>query len=356
MSLVIASRALRVYRSWQVIRAKEGTGKMRVCLIEVGHWHAPYYYAQLAAQGIAVAAVSDGAPAVAARVGHELGCPSYTDYALMLEREAPDFVLAFGRHNEMAAIAHHLLDRKVPFGMEKPLGLSSAEVAPLAEQARRQGAFVAVPLTFRATSWVRKIRELEAPGSDIAFLGFRFMTGPVSRYYTAGCEWILTRAGAGGGCTLNLGIHFTDLFAHLTGKRPTRLWASMNSRTNHTEVEDYSLMIMEAADGTACRIETGYPLPGGAKGRAMECVVRGGQGYYEVREDEMLWVDRDARTHHIPGPTDQTSFYPLFVRDCLDALREGRPPVAGIHDNLAALQLVEAAYRGARTKQVVELL
>ena len=44
------------------------------------------------------------------------------------------------------------------------------------------------------------------------------------------------------------------------------------------------------------------------------------------------------------------------LRVYLDALREGRPPVAGIDDNLAALEVVEAAYRGARTKQVVELL
>jgi predicted dehydrogenase len=328
---------------------------MRVCLIEVGHWHSPSYYGKLSAQGIAVAAVSDHTPAVAERVGHEFDCPRYTDYAQMVEREKPDFVLAFGRHADMAGIARHLLDRKIPFGMEKPLGLSSAEVGPLAEQARRQGAFVAVPLTFRATPWVRKIRELEAPGSDLSFLGFRFMTGPVSRYYTSGSEWILTRAGAGGGCTLNLGIHFTDLFLHLTGKQPKRLWASMNSRTNRTEVEDYSLVVMEAADGTACRIETGYPLPGGAKGRAMECVLRGRRGYYEVREEEMLWVDSDAQSRRVPGPTDQTFFYASFVQDCLDALREGRRPVADIHDNLAALKLVEAAYRAAQTKQVVEL-
>ena len=328
---------------------------MRVCLIEVGHWHSPFYYAKLSSQGIAVAAVSDHTPAVAERVARELGCPGYTDYEQMVEREKPDFVLAFGRHSEMAGIARYLLDRKIPFGMEKPLGLSSAEVGPLAEQARRQGAFVAVPFTFRATPWARKIRELEAPGSDFSFLSFRFMTGPVSRYYTAGCEWILTRAGAGGGCTLNLGIHFTDLFVHLTGKPAKRRWASMNSRTNRTDVEDYSLVIMEAADGTACRIETGYPLPGGAKGRALECVLRGGQGYYEVREEEMLWVDTDAQAHHIPGPTDQTHFYAFFVKDCLDALREGRRPVADIEDNLAALELVEAAYRAARTKQVVEL-
>jgi predicted dehydrogenase len=327
----------------------------RVCLVEVGHWHARFYYEKLGSQGIDVAGVSDHVPAVAERVAAELGCASYTDHRLMVERERPEFVFALGAHRDMAGIARDLLARRLPFGMEKPLGLTSAEVAPLAGEARRQGAFVAVPLTFRALPWTQKIRELEGPGSALSFLGFRFHTGPISRYYTAGCEWILTKAGAGGGCTLNLGIHFTDLFVYLTGKAPRRLWATMNNRTHGTEVEDSSLIAIETEDGTSCRIETGYPLPGGAKGRALECVLRGRQGYYEVREHEMLWIDTDGRQHHVPGPTDQTSLYGVFIKDCVEALREGRRPVADIDDNLAAMQLVEAAYRAADTKQVVEL-
>jgi predicted dehydrogenase len=327
----------------------------RVCLIEVGHWHARFYYEKLALQGIDVAAVSDHVPAVAEKVAAELGCRNYTDHRLMVERETPDFVFALGAHRDMAGIAQDLLDRRLPFGMEKPLGLTSAEVAPLAEQARRQGAFVAVPLTFRGLGWTQRVRELEGSGSELSFLGFRFHTGPISRYHAAGCDWILTRAGAGGGCTLNLGIHFTDLFVYLTGKPPKRLWATMNNRTHGTEVEDSSVIAMEAADGTSCRIETGYPLPGGAKGRALECVLRGRQGYYEVREHAMLWIDNEGRQHHVPGPTDQTSLYAVFISDCLAALREGRPPVAGIDDNLAAMRLVEAAYRAAATKHVVEL-
>jgi hypothetical protein len=43
---------------------------------------------------------------------------------------------------------------------------------------------------------------------------------------------------------------------------------------------------------------------------------------------------------------------PLFVRDCLDALREGRAPMADLDDDLAALELVVS--RAARTTQAVE--
>ena len=46
------------------------------------------------------------------------------------------------------------------------MGLSSAEVGPLAAQARRQKAFVAVPFTYRRPAWVQKVRELEGSGAD----------------------------------------------------------------------------------------------------------------------------------------------------------------------------------------------
>ena len=130
--------------------AEEVRVSARVCLIEVSHWHAVFYYEQFRSQGIVVAGVSDHAAPAVERVARAIGGHAYTDYHAVLEREEPDFVFALGAHRDMAAIARDLLDRRLPLGMEKPLGLTSAEVAALAEQARRQGAFVAVPLTFRS--------------------------------------------------------------------------------------------------------------------------------------------------------------------------------------------------------------
>ena len=37
-------------------------------------------------------------------------------------------------------------------------------------------------------------------------------------------------------------------------------------------------------------------------------------------------------------------FYPKFVRDTLRRVRDGRPPVANLADNAAAVALIEAAY------------
>src|SRR5687767_10041127 len=96
-------------------RGHGGPVKARVCLIEVHHWHAVFYYEGLASQGIEVAAVSDRTAPAAERVAKELGSRAYTDYRAMLDREQPDFVFALGAHRDMAGIARELLDRGLPF-------------------------------------------------------------------------------------------------------------------------------------------------------------------------------------------------------------------------------------------------
>ena len=45
---------------------------MRVCFIDVGHWHSHYYYEGAASAGIEIAAVSDRKHQVAERVAGEL--------------------------------------------------------------------------------------------------------------------------------------------------------------------------------------------------------------------------------------------------------------------------------------------
>jgi hypothetical protein len=37
-------------------------------------------------------------------------------------------------------------------------------------------------------------------------------------------------------------------------------------------------------------------------------------------------------------------FYPIFVRDTLQRLKDGRKPIADLSDNAAAVALVQAAY------------
>ena len=92
---------------------------IRVAAIEVNHWHSVYDAAYLrhlvAMPDVNLAAIQDSdAGLVAKRAAEVGGPPTFTDYRKMLATTRPDFVVALGRHRQMAEIAHELLDQGFP--------------------------------------------------------------------------------------------------------------------------------------------------------------------------------------------------------------------------------------------------
>ncbi len=328
---------------------------LKACFIDVTHWHAPHYYPALQ-QLVGVAAISARNPETGREVAAGLGSRFYADWREMVLKERPDFVFSLGRHCDMAETARFLLEEGVPFAMEKPMGLNLWEVEELAALAKRKSAFVAVPFSIRMAPWVRKIKELEGSAADFSQATFRFFSGPVSRYYRNGNPWILKKAEAGGGCLINIGIHFPDLYLHLTGKKPKSVHAVTGNSVYGEEVEDYAHLRMETEDGALCFIESAYVHAQTPRAPSVEFALHSKR--YQFRSlgrDSMLWCDQQGNHSYLEAPQDNTSFYPAFVADTIDALRKGRPPVAGIEDDLAALRVVDAAYRSAAQGTVVQL-
>jgi predicted dehydrogenase len=96
-------------------KLEEDAMTIRVAAIEVSHWHALYDAAYLrhlvAMPDVKLVAIQDSDPSLVARTAAEVGSPpTFTDYRQMLATTRPDFVVALGRHRQMAGIAHDLLD------------------------------------------------------------------------------------------------------------------------------------------------------------------------------------------------------------------------------------------------------
>ncbi len=111
---------------------------IRVAGIEVGHWHSLFdaaYLRHLAAMpDVTLVGLQDGDGGLAKKRAAEVGNPlTFTDYNQMLKETKPDFVMALGRHRQMARIAHDLLDQGYPFLMEKPMGVSADEGQSVAD-------------------------------------------------------------------------------------------------------------------------------------------------------------------------------------------------------------------------------
>jgi predicted dehydrogenase len=324
---------------------------IRIAAVEVGHWHAVHdaaYLRHLAAMpDVALVGVQDGDAALARKRAAEVGNPpTFTDYHQMLGETRPDFVLALGRHRQMAKIAHDLLDRGLPFMMEKPMGLNAVEVEAVAEKATRLKAYVAVPLFQRYQPFAVRARQLLAEKrlGPLSHLYVRLNRPGPARYPAWDSAWMLDPAEAGGGCLRNLGSHGLDMFLHLTGEDARVTGAQISTRAHGQRVEDYASVLLRSASGILGTIEVGNGFP--RVGTDGEWKIAGRDAILTLK-DGVLKLVTARGDETTPCPEDEIRYYPA-IRDALDAWQRGAAPPIGVHDCLRAVRLIDQAYALAK--------
>lgn len=323
---------------------------VRVAAIGVGHWHSLYDAAYLrhllAMPGVEVVAVQDpDAGLVAKRAAAVGGLPTFTDHRQMLTTVLPDFVMALGRHREMAAIAHDLLDLGFPFLMEKPMGVDAAEVAALAAKAARLDAFVAVPLAQRYSAFAERARELLATerfGTLSHFYARINRPGP-ARYESWDCAWMLDPAEAGGGCLRNLGPHALDMFLYLTGEEAAVTGAQLSRRAHNGRVEDYASVLLRSESGVLGTVEVGNGFP--RDGTDGEWKIAGRDAILTMKDGAMKLSTADGDELYPAAEAASPAF--TAVQDALDRWRRGAAPLISVHDCARVMQLVDQAYAQA---------
>ena len=324
---------------------------IRVAAIGVGHWHALFDAAYLrhlvAMPDVALVAVQDpDAALVAKRAAAVGGPPTFTDHREMLATTRPDFVVALGRHRQMAGIAHDLLDRGVPFLMEKPMGINAAEVDAVAAKAARLNAFAAVPLAQRYTPFATRARELVAAGrlGPLSHIYVRINRPGPARYPAWDCPWMLDPAEAGGGSLRNLGAHGLDMFLHLTGEPAEVTGAQVSRRAHEHRVEDYASVMLRASGGVLGTVEVGNGFP--RDGTDGEWKIAGRDAILTMK-DGLLKLATAAGDETFSG-ADITGPYFTATRDALDHWQRGVPPPIGVQDCARVVRLIDQAYARAQ--------
>ena len=324
---------------------------IRVAAVEVSHWHAlndaAYLRHILAMPDVELVAVSDSDAALVAKCAAEVGNPpTYTDYRKMLGATRPDFVVALGRHSRMAAIAHDLLDAGFPFLMEKPMGISAAEVESVAAKAVQRKAYVAVPLAQRYGAFAKRARELlaEKRFGPLSHIYVRINRPAPPRYPAWDCAWMLDPAQAGGGALRNLGPHGLDMFLYLTGEEAQVTGAQLSRRAHDCAVEDYATVTLRSAGGILGTVEVGNTFP--RDGTDGEWKIAGRDAILTMKDNVVKLATEDG--DKILTGTDLTAPYFTAVRDALDRWRDGKAPPIGVQDCLRAVRLIDQAYALAK--------
>jgi predicted dehydrogenase len=314
----------------------------RVAVLEASHWHVPLYLEALAA-GADVVAVSDREAARAAQVAARFGAQVFTDWRQAVNTPGLDLVFAFGRHREMPSIARGLIERGVPFVIEKPGGLCADQVADVARLALERGVAASVPLVQR----LGPLPDLLARIGPIEHCAFRFLAGPPSRYPRVGCGWMLEASEAGGGCFVNLGIHFVDLFRLVAGE-PVSVVGRVHRDDPSLGVEDHAVALLEAAGGASAVIETGYLFPESPRKREISYYASGTAGFVSVSDDGVATLtDQHGQTTVERVEVDSDPLYALYVSRVLESYSTRFADLPTLDDLHAAMLLVDRVYASA---------
>ncbi|WP_292365554.1 Gfo/Idh/MocA family oxidoreductase [Mesorhizobium sp.] len=322
----------------------------KVALIDTAHWHVPLYLDALEKSGVEIVGVSDPTETTGPALARKFRTTCFASCEELLAHERPELAFVFGRHIDMPRIANLLLDRGIPFAMEKPCGIRAADVQQLAEKAAHRHAFVAIPFIFRLSDTMKVIQGGEA-AIRLDHASLRFVAGPPSRYLRAGNPWMLERVIAGGGPLINVGVHMVDLFRTLSGSKIVAVSAFATSHINKLSIEDFITVTLQCASGAIGTIECGYTFPS-APGQQREFTfsVRAGNRFLrsvdkgiEVIRDGVNGIEREF----VPAEFETDLYYADFVQHVLKALKDDSLAVADFRDAAAVLELVEAAYRSA---------
>jgi predicted dehydrogenase len=314
----------------------------RVALLGGSHWHVPLYLGALA-DGADVVAVSDPDRPFAEKVAARTGAEPFANWRAALDTHAPDLAFVFVRHSEMATVARELVQRGLPFVIEKPGGLSAREVSEVAALAESAGVPATVPFVQRRGP----LAELMEGVGRLDHASFRFLAGPPSRYPRTGSGWLLTPVERGGPL-LNLGIHFADLFRYFAAEAIVRVFATTHRRAHGGAVEDHAIACLETEGGASAVVEVGYTFPDSSRKRDAAYYASGSAGFCSVGADgKDLLTGPDGASTARRIDVDSDPLYGRFVEQVLDSYDASFAGMPSLAELSAALEIVDLAYESA---------
>jgi predicted dehydrogenase len=321
---------------------------IRVGLIGASHWHAERHVAALLDYGAEIVGAADSDPAVAQRVAVRAGAKAFVDYRDMLDRLELDFVLSMPPHDQAAAAAVHIIQRRLPAIVEKPAGLRASEVARLATMAREARLHIAVPFVNRYSTLVGRVDRWSDPPVHGAF---RIVNGPPTRYAAAGCAWMLDAVRSGGGALRNLGIHAADAALTLLagGNEDYSVHGCKLIFQEGLTIEVHGQATVTFANGSTALIEAGYTYPlvtaGMTRGGDYEWRLATRNAYRVESSDVVRVADASGEVERPTIPSAER--YRRFVHDTLNRWQAGERPKADLDDCRRAAELIDRIYDAA---------
>jgi predicted dehydrogenase len=316
----------------------------RTIVVGASHWHVPLYAAAVAEVN-RVVGISDDDPTRVQLLGERWGAPVETDWRRLLELPDIELAYVFGPHDQMPQVCLALIERRIPFVVEKPLGTSLAQLQQVRRAAAEAGVPATVPLIQRDGPTDRWLAKAGRP----VYQRLSFIAGPPDRYEGNGNPWMLDPGRAGGGCLANLGPHFVDLFLQRSAHTTADVAARLSSRLHTRSIEDHATVILSTADGREAVVEVGYAFPQSGLKRYCSYTSVGEAGFAAIDTDgSATFTSSDGQTERAAIDVDSDPLYEPFVRQVADTLGEGFGGLPTLGELEDVMRIIWRAYEADR--------
>jgi predicted dehydrogenase len=338
------------------------TDRLRIGVLGTGaivrEFHLP---ALLDNPGVEVAALGNQHSASLEQLARAHGIKrTYTDFSLMAADPEIDAVVNALPNYLHAPVSIEMLQAGKHVLCEKPMAMSVAEAQAMlaAAAAAQRKLVIAHPWrTSREYAWLRAVIEAGTIGAVIKVRAHAVLAGggppPTS--------WFVQPEFAGGGALTDVGIHSIDTISYVFGDRvrPVAVFARSGTHFQPIQLEDTATVLIEYDNGMVAEIEAGWhhayassPLGAmelfGTRGYARtfpneaHCSIGGVPGVY------LPSLPTSAR--HI-GP----AMYAAQIDRFLNCVLHDAPPACDGRHGLMGMQVLDAAYRSARSGEAVSL-
>jgi predicted dehydrogenase len=156
---------------------------------------------------------------------------------------------------------------------------------------------------------------------------------------------MLDPARSGGGTTLNLSVHYIDLFRYFLGEEIPQAAGLVSNLVFGEAVEDHSVLLLRSESGAVGVVETGYVGTACPEDiDRFELMTEKREMVFDGKTNRLRWWDRDGAQGVEALPEVRSRA--VFVRRVLEARERSRPPPATLDDAVAVLDVVDRVRKG----------
>lgn len=298
----------------------------------------------------------------AAALGASYGVPAEATVDSLLARRDVDVVVIATPHTTHLPLALAAAAAGKHIYLEKPMALSVAECDAILAAARAAGVRVTVASQSRYNEISMRAKTFVDDGMVGAIRMIR-ITSPTVGWDVPAEGWFVNPAE--GGAFLDWGPHAVDTLRWYSNSDASLAFGCFENFGAISAVDPTAMVTYRMASGAMAQLWMSYEIPAPGLGSYMQWLLVGENGMVEFDRDRIrlgrgnAWViDLELEPWDWtvdPKAPRRIGLTARQVEGFAAAVLDGRPSEISGEDGRAAIQMVEAAIRSARTGQAVRI-